>query len=153
MPEILDSKASLKRWRQAESSAGRSIGLVPTMGFLHDGHLSLVRRARAENDRVVVSIYVNPLQFGPGEDLDSYPRDLEGDIAKAGAAGADIIFTIDDAEMYQNTAVSGEGIRSWLAKTGTRRDAIFVTGKVLSVDGESIRCWRALFRLIVLQAL
>nr|WP_281274915.1 pantoate--beta-alanine ligase [Georgenia muralis] len=74
--------------------------LVMTMGALHDGHLSLVRAARERADHVVVSVYVNPLQFGPGEDLDAYPRDLEGDLALLTGAGVEVVFAPDDAEAY-----------------------------------------------------
>lgn len=77
-----------------------SWGLVPTMGYLHEGHLALVRRARAENDRVAVSIYVNPTQFAPNEDLQSYPRNLEGDLALLRAENVDLVFTPDDTIMY-----------------------------------------------------
>jgi pantoate--beta-alanine ligase len=80
--------------------AGRSIGLVPTMGALHAGHLSLIERARAENDCVVVSIFVNPSQFGPSEDFSRYPRPLEQDLAACDRAGVDIVFAPDSAEMY-----------------------------------------------------
>ncbi|HOT29006.1 MAG TPA: pantoate--beta-alanine ligase [Candidatus Ozemobacteraceae bacterium] len=76
------------------------VGFVPTMGALHAGHVSLVDRARAECATVVASIYVNPTQFGPTEDLSKYPRDLEGDIAKLASAGCDIVFFPDDAVMY-----------------------------------------------------
>jgi len=79
---------------------GKSVGLVPTMGFLHEGHLSLIKRARAENDLLVVSLFVNPTQFGPGEDLESYPRDLEKDAALCREKGADILFAPDAGEMY-----------------------------------------------------
>ncbi len=72
-------------------------GLVPTMGYLHEGHLSLVRRALAENDRVMVTIYVNPTQFAPTEDLSTYPRDLERDLALLQEVGAHVVFTPDDA--------------------------------------------------------
>ena len=75
-------------------------GLVPTMGYLHEGHLSLVRRALAENDRVMVTIYVNPTQFAPTEDLSSYPRDLEHDLSLLRELGTDVVFTPDDSIMY-----------------------------------------------------
>lgn len=76
------------------------LGFVPTMGFLHEGHLSLVRRARAEQGAVAASIFVNPTQFAPTDDLSRYPRDLEGDLAKLRDAGADLVFTPGPAEMY-----------------------------------------------------
>ncbi len=79
---------------------GSRIGFVPTMGALHDGHLSLVRIARARAPMVAVSIFVNPTQFGPNEDLDRYPRDLEGDVAKLARAGAGLVFAPDPASMY-----------------------------------------------------
>ena len=79
---------------------GKTIGFVPTMGFLHVGHMELVRRARAENEASVVSIFVNPLQFGANEDLAKYPRDLTRDSAMLEAAGVDILFAPDVSEMY-----------------------------------------------------
>jgi len=81
-------------------AAGHTVGLVPTMGFLHEGHLSLVDRCRELSDYVVMSIYVNPLQFAPNEDLESYPRDLEHDLAAAEQRGVDLVFTPDDRELY-----------------------------------------------------
>ncbi len=78
----------------------RSVGFVPTMGYLHDGHLSLVRRAREENERVILSIYVNPAQFSPQEDLDTYPRNFQRDLELAEEAGVDLVFAPDDAVMY-----------------------------------------------------
>jgi pantoate--beta-alanine ligase len=79
---------------------GGVVGLVPTMGFLHDGHLSLMTAARERSDLVVATIFVNPLQFAPDEDLDAYPRDPDGDAAKAETVGVDVLFTPDDGEMY-----------------------------------------------------
>ena len=84
----------------AATSSGRRLGLVPTMGCLHEGHLSLVRRCRAECDLSAVSIFVNPLQFAPGEDLERYPRDLEGDRAMLFSAGADLLFTPEPSSLY-----------------------------------------------------
>ncbi len=79
---------------------GQSVGFVPTMGYLHEGHGSLIERARAENDRVVVSIFVNPMQFGPTEDLGTYPRDMDRDAAYCERLGADLIFAPEPEEMY-----------------------------------------------------
>lgn len=84
------------RWRYGRES----LGLVPTMGFLHEGHLELVRRAKTENDRVAVTIYVNPKQFAPTEDLSRYPRDLERDLALLEAEGVDFVFAPSDLAMY-----------------------------------------------------
>jgi pantoate--beta-alanine ligase len=84
----------------AARARGTRIGFVPTMGFLHEGHLALVDEARRRADVVVMSIFVNPLQFGPTEDLARYPRDLEGDAAKAEGRGVDVLFVPDGAEIY-----------------------------------------------------
>ncbi len=92
---------------------GSTIGLVPTMGALHDGHLTLVRRAREVCDHVVTSIFVNPTQFGPGEDLDAYPRQLEQDAAMLEAEGTAVLWAPDAAEMYPNgfaTNISVTGV-------------------------------------------
>jgi pantoate--beta-alanine ligase len=93
---IADLRAACERARLD----GRSVGLVPTMGFLHAGHRSLMRAARADTDFVVVTIFVNPLQFGVNEDLDRYPRDLAGDLAICEAEGVDCVFSPSVAEMY-----------------------------------------------------
>ena len=87
-------------WARATRSEGRTISFVPTMGFLHDGHLSLLREGRLRGDRLVASIYVNPLQFGAGEDLATYPRDPDGDAAKCRDVGCDVLFQPSDATMY-----------------------------------------------------
>ena len=97
---IEETRAQIKEWRKE----GLTIGLVPTMGFLHEGHKSLIDRAVLENDRVVVSDFVNPTQFGVGEDLESYPRDLERDAALCQAAGAHLIFHPSVEEMYEEDA-------------------------------------------------
>ncbi len=89
-------RAAVRRHRER----GAKIGFVPTMGYFHEGHLSLMRRARAECGAVVVSIFVNPLQFGPREDLAEYPRDLERDLRMAREVGVDVVFTPADEEMY-----------------------------------------------------
>ena len=99
-PQIFETCSSMNAFSADARAAGRTIGLVPTMGALHEGHLSLIRRARAENDVVVVSIFVNPAQFGPGEDLDEYPRTLEKDVSNCGRLSVDAIFAPGAAEMY-----------------------------------------------------
>ena len=98
--KTLGTIAELRSVLDGERTEGRAVGLVPTMGYLHDGHLSLMRQARAETDVVVGSIFVNPLQFGAGEDLDAYPRDLERDGRLAKAAGVDLLFVPSVEEMY-----------------------------------------------------
>lgn len=90
----------MRAWSRAERKRGRTIGFVPTMGFLHEGHLRLVDRAKELADRVVVSIFVNPLQFGPHEDFARYPRDLPRDRQVADARGVDCLFVPDGNEMY-----------------------------------------------------
>ncbi len=91
---------AIRSLSRAQRAAGRRVALVPTMGSLHQGHLSLVREARRRADWVVVSIFVNPTQFGPGEDLENYPRDLERDAALCAAEGVDALFVPDAAEVY-----------------------------------------------------
>ena len=93
---IKDVRATVKEWK----AKGLKVGFVPTMGYLHEGHESLIRKASEENDRVVVSIFVNPIQFGLKEDLSTYPRDLERDSKVCESAGADIIFHPENEEMY-----------------------------------------------------
>lgn len=98
--QVVNTVQDLKKWVQSTTQSGRSIGLVPTMGFLHEGHMALVEAAKAENDVVAMSIFVNPAQFGPNEDFDRYPRDFERDSMLAEKAGVDIIFAPSVKEMY-----------------------------------------------------
>ncbi len=100
MTRTLETVAALRAETDAARAAGGRVGLVPTMGFFHAGHRSLMDAARAENDLVVVSSFVNPTQFGPGEDLAAYPRDPERDARVAAAARVDVLFTPSVAEMY-----------------------------------------------------
>lgn len=95
---VEEVRTQVKEWR----TAGLSVGLVPTMGYLHEGHKSLIDRAVKENDRAVVSVFVNPMQFGPTEDLASYPRDLNRDAALCEEAGADLIFNPEPENMYSD---------------------------------------------------
>lgn len=93
---VKETRTQVKEWRKQ----GLTVGLVPTMGYLHEGHQSLIKKAVAENDRVVVSVFVNPIQFAPNEDLETYPRDLEADTKLCDSTGADLIFHPTPDEMY-----------------------------------------------------
>ena len=95
---VAEVRQQVKEWKKQ----GLTVGLVPTMGYLHEGHKSLIDRAVKENDRVVVSIFVNPIQFAPNEDLESYPRDIEKDTELCTNAGASLIFNPTPEEMYPN---------------------------------------------------
>jgi len=99
-PPTLDTPAAMAAWSDAARARGERIAFVPTMGFLHAGHTALMDEAHRHGDRVVLSIFVNPLQFGPGEDLDRYPRDLPGDLQKAAAHRVDAVFLPTPANMY-----------------------------------------------------
>jgi pantoate--beta-alanine ligase len=122
---------------------GARIGLVPTMGFLHDGHVSLMTRARGECDFVIATIFVNPLQFAAGEDLSTYPRDPEGDAAKAADAGVSLLFTPSNEEMYPgevHTTVSVSEVSA--SMEGASRPTHFagvatVVAKLFSIVGKS----------------
>lgn len=98
--EIVGGIGAVREAVRRARTGGLSVGFVPTMGYLHDGHAALLRRARAENGFVVASIFVNPLQFGPREDYRAYPRDLERDARLSAEAGADLLFVPEVAEMY-----------------------------------------------------
>ncbi len=100
MTVIITDPRVLSRKMEEERERGKSIGLVPTMGYLHEGHLSLVQQCRKENDCTVVSIFVNPTQFGPSEDLQSYPRDFQGDVTLLERERVDLIFAPKPEDMY-----------------------------------------------------
>ncbi|KAK9943151.1 hypothetical protein M0R45_008769 [Rubus argutus] len=121
-PEIIRDKDQMRKWSRAMRSQGKTIGLVPTMGYLHAGHVSLIREAHNHSDVIVVSIYVNPGQFSPSEDLFTYPSDFHGDIQKLRAVpgGVDIVFNPHNLydyginPNYTNTSTSssnGEGVK------------------------------------------
>ncbi len=97
---VEDVKSQVRQWKKE----GLTVGLVPTMGYLHEGHESLIKRAVAENDRVVVSVFLNPTQFAPNEDLASYPRDFEADTKLCEGAGAALVFHPEPSEMYAEDA-------------------------------------------------
>jgi len=99
-PLVLRSVAETVAWAESIRRSGRHLALVPTMGYLHEGHLSLMSEGRRLADVVAVSIFVNPTQFGPNEDLSRYPRDLEGDLARCASVGVEAVFAPVPAEMY-----------------------------------------------------
>ncbi len=99
---IAEIRKAVKAWKQE----GKTIGLVPTMGFLHEGHASLIKKCREDNDVVVVSDFVNPVQFGPAEDLEAYPRDFGRDSALCESLGVDMIFHPEPAEMYNDPHIT-----------------------------------------------
>ncbi|HSP05485.1 MAG TPA: pantoate--beta-alanine ligase [Acidimicrobiales bacterium] len=142
----IETVAELRTVLDAERAAGRRVGFVPTMGYLHEGHVSLMRAARADADVVVTSIFVNPLQFAAHEDLDDYPRDLERDASLAEDAGVDLLFVPSVAEMYPDpvpgallaTTVSVAGVSEHME--GASRPTHFagvatVVAKLFSIVG------------------
>lgn len=130
--------SSLDELRAARLLLDGRLGLVPTMGYLHEGHLSLVRRAREECDRVAASIFVNPTQFGPTEDLSKYPRDFDRDLSLLEAAGVDLVWTPDNETMYPpdfSTWVEVEGLTRPLegaARPGHFRGVTTVVAKLFN---------------------
>ncbi len=140
-PRIVTRTHELRLALKGVREGGRTIGFVPTMGALHEGHLSLVRAARAECDTVVVSIYVNPTQFGQGEDFDRYPRDLDADTQRLSDIGVDWVFAPTDTEVYPpgfDTWVQpGKMAASWEGKCrpGHFRGVATVVLKLFSMVG------------------
>ena len=130
---------TIDQFRQAQTALPGRWGCVPTMGYLHEGHLSLVRRAKAENDHVAVSIFVNPTQFGPSEDLAAYPRDLERDLKFLETCGVDLVFNPTPDTMYPahfQTYVSIEEVTQTLegaARPGHFRGVATVVAKLFNI--------------------
>ncbi len=137
--KIITTISEMQALSESLRREGKRIGFVPTMGFLHEGHLSLMRTARSENDVSVASIFVNPTQFGPNEDLDRYPRDAEGDRRKCEAAGVDILFLPQAKEMYPekpSVFVTVEGISDILEgaiRPGHFRGVATVVAKLFNI--------------------
>jgi len=136
---IIDSVRDMQAHANALRGDGRRIAFVPTMGYFHEGHLDLMREARRRADCIVVSIYVNPTQFGPGEDLDRYPRDFERDRTMAEGVGVDVIFFPSNGEMYPpgyQTAVEVEGVTRNLcgkSRPGHFRGVTTVCAKLFNI--------------------
>ncbi|MCY1080792.1 pantoate--beta-alanine ligase [Archangium lansingense] len=125
-PLVLRTVAETVAWAESIRRSGRRLALVPTMGYLHEGHVSLMREGRRRADVVAASIFVNPTQFGPKEDLSRYPRDLEGDLAKCASAGVEAVFAPVPAEVYPpgyQTYVDVEQVSQGLC--GARRPGHF----------------------------
>jgi pantoate--beta-alanine ligase len=117
MPRLVRSVAEYRQACDALRASGKRVGLVPTLGALHHAHAALMRAARHEADHVIVTIFVNPTQFGPGEDFERYPRDLSADLALAGDAGVELVFAPERREMYaadESTRVSVGGLTDGL---------------------------------------
>jgi pantoate--beta-alanine ligase len=137
--ETATAVAAMKAWSRAARAAGRRIGFAPTMGALHDGHLSLVTRARTECDAVVLSIYVNPLQFGPREDFGAYPRNAARDRELARSSGASLLFAPAEGEIHVDghlTWVEVKGMQEVLcgrSRPGHFRGVTTVVAKLLRI--------------------
>lgn len=113
--QIISHPDEMARWSDASRARGERIALVPTMGFLHDGHMTLMRQGRSRADALVASIFVNPTQFGPNEDLARYPRDFERDLAMLGTVPVDVVFAPEASAMYSADA------ETWVEVTGVTR--------------------------------
>ncbi|MGC2064542.1 MAG: pantoate--beta-alanine ligase [Thermodesulfovibrionales bacterium] len=137
--EIIRIPGIMQDTCRKQRQKGRSIGFVPTMGALHAGHLSIIKRAQRENDIVVVSIFINPIQFGPAEDFAAYPRDVDNDVAKLRELGVDTLFIPDNNLMYPagfSTYIQVEGLSGKLCgitRPGHFRGVATVVAKLLNV--------------------
>jgi pantoate--beta-alanine ligase len=145
--DVVRSVAALRAATHPYRQSGKRIGLVPTMGALHQGHLELVKAARRHADFVVATIFVNPLQFNPSEDLDAYPRDEATDLNLLAATGADLVFTPNVAEMYPkgfSTGVKVEGLTQYLdgpARPGHFEGVATVVTKLFNQAQPDIACF------------
>lgn len=139
--------AALRDWVCQQRGLGRRIGFVPTMGFLHEGHLRLVDEARRHADAVVLSIFVNPLQFGPAEDLSRYPRDLDRDRALAASRGVDCLFVPEAAVMYppgsETRVVPGDAASRWegAVRPGHFSGVLTVVAKLFNLVQPDVTCF------------
>jgi pantoate--beta-alanine ligase len=147
-PRVIDSIAELRDMLRAQRSAEATVALVPTMGALHEGHLALVRRARELADLVVVSVFVNPLQFGPGEDLDRYPRTFDADVTALAELGVDVVFAPTVAEMYPDgpsstRVVAGEvgTLYEGASRPGHFDGMLTVVAKLFHIVAPDIACF------------
>ncbi len=137
--DIIRTAEEMQHWSLQARAEGKRISFVPTMGFLHEGHLSLLKEGRGQGDLLVLSIFVNPTQFGQGEDFEDYPRDLERDSELAAAVGVDVIFAPTAADMYPNgyaTYVNVEGITEILcgaSRPGHFRGVCTVVCKLFNI--------------------
>ena len=140
--EVIRDRASFRAACEVARSRGHTVGLVPTMGALHEGHVSMVEQARSEAGFVAVSIFVNPMQFGPGDDLERYPRRLEDDLEIAENSGCDLVFIPSAAEMYQHGRPEitvdpgplGDRLEG-ASRTGHFRGVLTVVAKLLHLAG------------------
>jgi pantoate--beta-alanine ligase len=145
--QLVTAIADLRAWVRGRRAAAERIALVPTMGALHEGHLALVDEARRRADRVVMSLFVNPLQFGPAEDLASYPRDLAGDRSLAASRGVDVLFAPDAAAMYPSGSevrvVPGAAADRWegASRPGHFAGVLTVVAKLFHLAEPDVACF------------
>jgi pantoate--beta-alanine ligase len=144
---VVTAIADLRAWVRGRRAAGERVALVPTMGALHEGHLALVDEARRKADRVVMSLFVNPLQFGPAEDLARYPRDPAADRALAAGRGVDVLFAPDASAMYppgsEVRVVPGPTADRWegAARPGHFAGVLTVVAKLFHLVGPEVACF------------
>jgi pantoate--beta-alanine ligase len=141
--EVLKTADAVRAWTKAHHAAGRTVGFVPTMGYLHEGHTSLMVEARRHCDVVLASIFVNPTQFGPDEDLDTYPRDTEGDLKKSAGAGCSAVFMPSVEEMYPegaSTTVDSPALGEYLCGQSARPFRRGLHCRPQAIQHHRVRC-------------